>query len=823
MSSFWIDVYDAAGVKQNEHSFNVANVTLTERVSRIGQVSFTVPAAVLPELLPDFGKRYRLYSESNGYRGEFRHKSITIDADARTATISADDSLIALANQIVGFNRFYGAGSTVKSIIASLASSVSWSVSYEPGFIDEKITAEFQGESYLTALDTFRNYMRGWFRRESDTALRFGTFRNLGLHYTRYNNSTDGLYADTVTTALPSGSTITVESTEGFDDFGSLFAVANGVQVVYVSKTATTFTTAAPLSAYEIAAFSPIGSEVIRGTLTLYGNKKFKGQFGVVDPSEIDARVMNVPHASAATLRGGEFVGNTGATGGTPPPYTLITKLTQLVDGTPVVNRVYPLGSGQGIGVTRLDLRYSGMDGSPLPIQFLTNPDGSLRYYLEDTTSQAVYGVVERVLPFNDIRPITNSLPDLRAAADALYVMGLAYLRKFAYPYEVYSLSCIGLPEAAKVGSVITLEFRGVATKHKANGQEEEAWLHVDNAPFFILEKSTKYDEHGQPTYDLTVSSNGEGAVSSTDIFVNTLRDIEKFKARPTPVQTYYTKANPTLPLSLEPSISPSFGFVLGPEVLFVNDMVLEMRLSRLTSYSVTEIAPGAMVAEPPPEQEQTTDSGDLTSSGASTSTTTTDGGGASVSTATGGSSASHSHVIYINGGTIGSERQVYLEGTGNVALKVSGSAETLGTAEGGGQHSHSVNFSLGPHAHGMGHTHSMPSHSHRHVHTHPISSDALQTEYGVSSSPNLPGFVTVLLNGALITNWTLLSSFDSASTDGAYCHGDGIFRANITGMFPAINAQGTYELQFTCGAHEGLVFAQLLGRVTIQPIQVVT
>ena len=60
-----------------------------------------------------------------------------------------------------------------------------------------------------------------------------------------------------------------------------------------------------------------------------------------------------------------------------------------------------------------------------------TNDDGSSFYYIEDTTSQAAYGVIERVIERSDIRPLSNSLTNIQNAANVLYRAALTYLLKY--------------------------------------------------------------------------------------------------------------------------------------------------------------------------------------------------------------------------------------------------------------------------------------------------------------------------------------------------------------------------------------------------------
>lgn len=978
MAGFWVDVYTSAGVKETGTTFNVSNVQIQDSVNRIGQASFTVPVGVLTDINPLYAKRYKLYSEQRGYLGSYRHRTLTIDADGMTATIVCDDSLFDLAAATVGFNRSYGDGNTVKGVISDLAAAISWSVIYEPAFDNDAVSCEFQGESFLTAFDTMRAYVRGWFRRDGDTVVRFGRYRNLGYFYTKYRRSPHNNNGETTTTASPApGATaLNVVSIVDFDESGTLEIQVPSI--AYSAKGATTFTVAA-LSAAQVNALqngTPIqqgvlitrttatpsigavtvtvesttgftasgniqpipfviytafnsgtqfavnaltaanasllasGATVLQGILTIYGQYKYRGQTGTVDPAEISARLANEELISNATprtsvtasavltanavisattiavdstlgfaasgtitisgltttyssktqqaftvpaisaVKAAAFKSGAIAYQGTFAAYSLITKLTQLVDGTSVTNRVYPIGAG--LGITQINLgRCTPTLPQPYPIQSAVNADATLRYYIEDAGSVATYGAVERVLPFNDVRPITNSLADVQAAADTLYALAYAYVRKFSQPFSVYQVECVNLSESARPGSIVTIEYRGVVDLPGGR----TAYLFLNRDPFYILERTANYGDTGDPTYTLTVSSNGEGNVSSEDIFRSAVRDIDRFKARPIPTQTFYTKANPTLGVSAQSStnarVDVHFPFVIGDETLFINDMVLEMYLSRFVSYTATSISTGAITAGPsvkvsdPTQPRNTADGNIAYTSGASSTDgyairnsadnnlqqTSNDGGGVSTSTDS-NSTDVHNHQIEIQNGAVGNI--VYTDGnylysfSGNNAINQT-SSYSLNSHKHGfsfGAHSHTIE----PHSHGIAHVHLIAPHLHGIDHTHAINSSILVSTPGIvtpknAGGPIYPQNVTSRLNGLLISNWTVASNVSAASTDGTNCSGEGLFRANITALFPGgggtVGAvvKGDYRLDFVCGINFGLVFAQLLGRETIQSI----
>lgn len=176
-NEFLIDVYSAAGVKLNPHTQAVSGVRITDRVSQIGELEFSMPAVVAQQLGSARGLRYKVSHGTLGLLGTYRHYDMTTSANEQTATIKCYDSLIDLASEVFAFGRSY-VTATFASIAASVLGYAGWTATYEAGFDSSQLipSMEFQGENYLRALDVMRQYVRGFFRRESDTVIQFGGY-----------------------------------------------------------------------------------------------------------------------------------------------------------------------------------------------------------------------------------------------------------------------------------------------------------------------------------------------------------------------------------------------------------------------------------------------------------------------------------------------------------------------------------------------------------------------------------------------------------------------------------------------------------------------
>jgi hypothetical protein len=697
MSQFWIDIYSAAGERQNAHTQAVSNVRITEKINQIGECEFTLPAVVATELGSAAGLKYRLYHETQGDLGEFTHVDMTLDADQRTATIRAYNQLIELANSIIGFGKAYDGTYDLAFILSDalggILNTVSFDCVFEPNFdfADRPAAMEFRGESVLRGMDIIRQYYRGYFRLESENTLLFGDFHSQEV-------------TDSVT---------------------------------------------------------PVAR--------LFGP------------------VLNTPDTS---------------------DYAVITSLKRERKGSNIVNRVYPLGSG--IGETQIDLRYSTRTaiepaGPNVPSYTITvDPIGNAEdaYYIQDNESILQYGLIEAVLPFTEVRPITNSAADLENAANALYDLGVAFIRQHRAEQDIYSLSCVNLPLTVKPGDPIRVDYAGVAQLETGT----TAFLTLTGQIFFVTQITRSYGPSGAPVADLVISRSGDDIVGSTHVLTSVISDIQRLKLRVQPTMTYYTKSSPTLPIDSTRFVD--FTFYIGSEVLAINEMKVEFRLMPLRSFANNVSTAASTV-------------GSTTSGGGSTPTSSS-GGGSTVSSASGGGTTVtsgntsvdtfHTHTIPVVAGIAGT--QVYYSGG---FFYTSGGGTVLSNTN-GVNHQHSV--TIGSHTHDV----TIPSHTHNvtissHTHDITIPSHTHSLAFGVTDDTQTPQTVTVKVNN------TAVGDIINAATGvviGSSVSGAGLYLVDILSVITSSDFRNrTHTIRFECGSQQGQVYAQLLSRVTIQPIAV--
>lgn len=443
--------------------------------------------------------------------------------------------------------------------------------------------------------------------------------------------------------------------------------------------------------------------------------------------------------------------------------YAAITTLKRDRKGSGVVNRVYAFGSG--IGETQIDLRYATRD-TPYAVGSVVLNGGERAYYIEDSDSRAQYGLIERLLTVTEIRPITNSAADLINAGNALHDMATAYLQRYRAEQDVYTLACVGLGSNVKVGDLVRVDYSGICELESGAA----AFLTLTNQRFFVTEITRDYGDSGDPITQLTVSSTGEEIVGTVEVLSNLIEDVSKFKLRVQPSMTYYTKSAPTLPI--DPIRYVDFTFYMGSEVLAINEMKVEFRLMPLRTYAST------------------------TATAPSTSDTSGSGGGSTPTTSALGTT--HSHSININSSPSGSNRLLYIDDGLNLNTGGIGSSVSTATQTTNDGHTHTVTIAA--------HTHSVTIPAHNHSLT-----------FGITDDTQTPQTVTVSVNGTAVGG---IINADTGAVVGSSVSGAGLYLVDILAAITDTDFRNrTHVVRFECGSQRGQLMAQLLSRVTIQPI----
>lgn len=152
------------------------------------------------------------------------------------------------------------------------------------------------------------------------------------------------------------------------------------------------------------------------------------------------------------------------------PSLMLVERMENTDNTEELVNRVIALGAGEGVAALTLETSTRGTPTDPYDVQTVAGPDGSDIYYIEDSASVTANGLIEKVIQFKEIAPLSNSETDIRNAANALYDAAVSYLLRHKDEQAVYSLTVRNVKENVVPGDKIDLDyisrvdFDGVAT-----------------------------------------------------------------------------------------------------------------------------------------------------------------------------------------------------------------------------------------------------------------------------------------------------------------------------------------------------------------------
>lgn len=721
-TAFRVDVYNAAGVRQNGTTINVSDVEIVERASRIGSLSFKLPTIVAFEQGFAFGSRYRLYHETLGYLGEFKHDSEDIGADEKTTTIAALNELWKLNDVLTGFNWAWSNAAVdgVGGALTALMALTGMGINYITGSGTVPLypfTGTFNGQTVFSAVDAIRKQQRAFFALNAPGYIRFGRF-------------------------LPSEAT-----------------------------------------------------------------------------------------APKAILSNAPIAGNADEASSVIP----ITSLHVVGEAGGVVNRLVPRGAGSG--ETQLDLRYSNRT-TPYTIASRGNRDGlnvagandagatTRMYYIQDATSIAAYGVVERVISMNEIAPATNSLADRKNAANALYDVATAYLVQFSNPTRNYAIECVNLPGDIRLGDTVRVDYRGVV--ETADGRRVA--LRISNQVFFVIELTRKFD--GRSTRcALTVSSNGEQESDALDVFTNILRDVDRLKLQPQPTLTYYSRNGGERPV--KNGLNYDFYFNLGNEVLELNAMRCVFRTMPLRANAANNTGSGGGTTATSTSGGSSTPT---SSSGGGATPTSTSGGSATSSSSSGGgstptstdNSAGHTHAINVRKTPSGSTYSLSIDDGLNLVAPALPSDVQTATAAESSNHKHDVpvlahthTMTVPAHTHDVtvpAHTHTVTVPAHTHdvtppAHTHPLT-------FGVIEDTLTPQDIQVFLDGVVVLPVRDLNTGSIVP----FVNGAGWWEIDIlAALLAQTDWHGNHTLQFqhTGASGQGAIFAEIQGLVTIQAIRV--
>ncbi len=380
----------------------------------------------------------------------------------------------------------------------------------------------------------------------------------------------------------------------------------------------------------------------------------------------------------------------------------IVETVEEVIDSDEIWNTIIPLGGGQGLSALTIE---TSTRTTPYTIQTARNSDGSFYWYIADAASVALHEARVRVLPFNDINPLSNSDADVANAADALYDKASAYLQWYKDEHITLNVSARRVPWALKVGDKIRMVYRGVVT------QRGEAYKWVDlDALYWVMDRVDAIGTDGAADTKLTLSNLGRRQIDDAQIIIGALQQI---KVMQTFVQPFLGRESYVYREELAPSHVVTCPVDIDNGVLYLNSCRLTVQTRPLRSTITATVAAGG-------------------GNSAASSKTTADSDATSTTPAdqTSYSNTDHTHNVSVAPNSIGSDYFIGMYLT-NIADAGSGQFRSNKTAwmyehtsGADAAHTHTIHSSAHSHSHGHGMAHTHDAHSHTMTVTYGIFDD---------------------------------------------------------------------------------------------------
>ncbi len=408
-------------------------------------------------------------------------------------------------------------------------------------------------------------------------------------------------------------------------------------------------------------------------------------------------------------------------------------------DPNNLVNRVYPLGSGEGINQINIKSVNNGVS------------------YVEDKKSIEKYGLVEYV--WVDQRfTIPQALKD----------NAINMLSKWSIPKVSWSVTAADLTKLTDDPLIVDKLRKGGVAMINTNDY---------GSVNLRIKKEAKSDVFGAPQNLQLDLGNLKDDITTTMSDLGRKQQInETYSQGATNILNYSYQDN------CEAAYPAIIEFYLDDDVFHVNTVELTFKTKKYRGYTKAVKGGGAKVTSTSAGGASTQTS---SSGGGSVVSSTSGGGGVTTSASGGGSTQSssvdgqstqtssaggnHRHLMFTPSNASGPIQSgtVYEAGSGAL-LKMDGSKRGIYTKEESGEHTHSVTtpahahtVPIPNHSHNVpipNHSHnvSIPSHTHKvtipnHTHTVTLPDHTHPLEWGIYEAPNSANSVDIIVDGKIL------------------------------------------------------------------------
>ncbi|RLC72139.1 MAG: hypothetical protein DRI81_16780 [Chloroflexi bacterium] len=474
---FVADILDASGnIVGPGPLFEILSVEVTEELDRGGQVAIVTPATderVIDWVATNRKLRVRV---REGTMATFIVQNMDYVGSGKTPTlrISGPDLLGELLYLTTGYNRTYNNLDLRTAVVGTTATSTSLlgGTGWTQGTVENygNVTIEYDAQTRLAALITLAE--------------------QLGRH-------------------------IRQGSTEQTLDFG-LFGSSSGCRITNVHHALLRQSSKEAKLAYVAQAQIGTISADIENRILPLGKSKFDMRDATNASANIKVRAGQGPLGATTLITAniGPGTNPIPVTAGTGTNFTVGEEIWIGVSATWAT--AHEVATVQNVAANSITLTAGTAVAHSIGDNVLQRP----QFYVEDTASQASYGVRENTAQFNWIGPIDATiLADRQQAADMLYAAVNARLTRHSESYRSYILSqVVNLPYDLRVGEKVRLTYRGNV---KAWG-ENVFFIDIDDE-FYVIKITRKFAATGAETASVAVANVSRPTPNNTNLVLYNL------------------------------------------------------------------------------------------------------------------------------------------------------------------------------------------------------------------------------------------------------------------------------------------------------------
>jgi hypothetical protein len=223
------------------------------------------------------------------------------------------------------------------------------------------------------------------------------------------------------------------------------------------------------------------------------------------------------------------------------------------------VNKIYVYGGGDGDAALTMELSGRSFVDSELA-------NGRTHYFIADSASIALYGLIARRLDIKRISPTSPSDAAEAYAADVIADTGNAWLERNAFPYELLKLRVENVNATLQPGDKVHVRYLNVINLLGVPYQERDI-----NEPYWIMAVEESISSQGLEV-SLDVANVDRYEANAADIVVGMVDSINVQNVNIQPYPAPYYWSGPVAPI--DTAAPYSIKFVVNQQAVRLNEAI---------------------------------------------------------------------------------------------------------------------------------------------------------------------------------------------------------------------------------------------------------